>query len=68
MLEGIIFNPDKLKFIDNPQEADLIISDCYELDQAYIVFFYLEHVTDIAIWKELVNFIQEKIVVISFSL
>lgn len=63
-----VFNPDKLTFTHNPDEADLIISDCFQLESATTDFFYLERVTDIVVWKELVNYIQDKVFRISFSL
>lgn len=56
----LIFNHEVLTFVENIDEADLVISDCYEGYQEKMGF-YIEDFSDKRIWYNLFQFIQEQI-------
>ncbi|MBP1044244.1 helix-turn-helix domain-containing protein [Vagococcus sp. BWB3-3] len=56
-----IFNPNQLHFTEQMKTADLIISDCTQLEKSSQAFFYMEYLTDSFYWDRLLTVIQRKL-------
>lgn len=55
------FSSESIAFVDNIQQSDILISDCYEKDYPNENFFYFDNPLDTNEWESLLKYVSNKL-------
>ncbi|WP_242596406.1 hypothetical protein IGL98_000595 [Enterococcus sp. DIV0840] len=55
------FSSESIVFIDESEQSDILISDCYEKDYPNENFFYFDNPLDKNEWQSLLKYVSNKL-------